>query len=58
MRKELRPGYVQILELPTGDGFKLRLSCGTGFGHWGMVVGPEDMEIPPTEIDEYDKMGE
>ncbi|KPK74525.1 MAG: hypothetical protein AMJ79_13855 [Phycisphaerae bacterium SM23_30] len=56
--KKLKPRYVDTLKLEEKEGFKVRLTWGGGFGHWGMVVGPEDMEIPPTEISAYDKSGE
>jgi len=49
---ELDPVHVATYDLENNKGFKVRLTWGGGFGHWGIEVGPEDMAIPETEIQE------
>lgn len=32
---------------------RVRLAWGSGFGHWGIVIGMDDMEIPPSDFSRY-----
>ncbi len=43
----LNPGYVDVGKTEDGQP-KIRLTWGGGFGHWGIEIGPEDMEVPQT----------
>jgi len=43
----LDPHYVEFMKMETG-GLKIRLTWGGAPGHWGVEIGPEDMEVPPT----------
>lgn len=46
------PGYV-ILDLDENHNPKVRLTWGGPFGHWGVEIGMEDMEIPPSDFRRY-----
>lgn len=47
--KILSPIYVDI-EAENMDSKIVRITWGGGFGHWGLVVGPEDMETPESDL--------
>ena len=44
----LRPRYSKLTRDDKGRPM-IRLTWGGGFGHWGLVVGDKDMEIPETQ---------
>ncbi len=46
--RNLSPGYVHF-----DDEGNVRISWGSGFGHWGLCVGPEAMQTPETDAREY-----
>ena len=50
----LSPNHFQIIYYAELDLYFVRLTWGSGFGHWGLIVGQEDMEIP---LEEYDSDG-
>ena len=47
--KVLKPRYVN-LDMDKNGNPKVRLTWGGGFGHWGVEIGMEDMEIPPSDF--------
>ena len=47
--KVLKPRYVN-LDMDKNGNPKVRLAWGGGFGHWGVEIGMEDMEIPPSDF--------
>jgi len=50
------PHYVEFMK--TGSGrLKIRLTWGGALGHWGVEIGPEDMDIPPTAPTRKVKVG-
>ncbi len=50
--KVLKPRYVN-LDMDKNGNPKVRLTWGGGFGHWGIEIGMEDMEIPPSDFSDY-----
>jgi len=52
--KVLRPERIDPLTDENGQR-KIRLSWGAGpiMGHWGVVIGMENMEIPPSDFSMY-----
>lgn len=50
--KTLSPNYV-ILDLDGNRNPKMSLTWGGPFGHWGVVIGMEDMEIPTSDLNRY-----
>ncbi len=55
--KALEPGYVQVLPDESGRPM-MRMSWGGPFGHWGLVVGDEAMETPPSDFSRYGEVRE
>jgi len=47
--KVLKPRYVN-LDMDKNGNPKVRLTWGGGFGHWGIEIGMEDMEVPPSDF--------
>jgi len=52
--KNLYPNDLQIIYYEELDLYFVKLYWGSGFGHWGLIVGQEDMELP---LEEYDSDG-
>jgi len=50
--RELNPKYVFFSTDENGNP-KVRLTWGSGFGHWGVEIGMEDMKIPPSDFSQY-----
>ena len=50
--KVFNPHYVN-LDLDDNRKPKMSLTWGGPFGHWGVVIGMEDMEIPPSDLKRY-----
>ncbi len=50
--KALNPKYAVFCTGENGNP-KVRLTWGSGFGHWGVEIGMEDMEIPPSDLSQY-----
>lgn len=51
--KALKPGVV-LLSADDNGNAKARLMWGSGFmGHWGVEIGTEDMQIPPSDFSEF-----
>jgi hypothetical protein len=51
--KELKPGRV-FLSVDENDNAKVRLGWGSGMlGHWGVEIGAENMEIPPSDFSDF-----
>lgn len=50
--KGLLPMHVGVSAYDN-DGNMVRLTWGGGFGHWGLVVGPEIMETPKSDVSQY-----
>ena len=50
--KVFNPSYA-ILSLDENGNPKMSLTWGGPFGHWGVVIGMEDMEIPPSDLRRY-----
>jgi hypothetical protein len=50
--KVFNPGYA-ILDLDKNGNPKMSLTWGGPFGHWGVVIGMEDMEIPASDLSRY-----
>lgn len=50
--KVLNPSYVN-LDLDENSNPKVRLTWGGPPGHWGVEIGMEDMEIPPSDFSRY-----
>lgn len=50
--KVLKPRYVNF-DLDENGNPKVRLTWGGGFGHWGVEIGMEDMEIPPSDFSQF-----
>jgi len=50
--KVLNPKYVFFSTDENGNP-KVRLAWGSGFGHWGVEIGMEDMEIPSSDFSDY-----
>jgi len=50
--KVFNPSYA-ILGLDENGNPKMSLTWGGPFGHWGVVIGMEDMEIPPSDLSRY-----
>lgn len=46
------PHYV-YLDLDENRNPKVSLTWGGPFAHWGVVIGMEDMEIPPSDLSRY-----
>jgi len=46
------PGYVN-LDLDENGHPKIRLTWGAALGHWGVEIGMEDMEIPPSDFSRH-----
>ena len=49
--RSLRPRSVWLFQDGYG-GFAVRLRWGGGFFHWGLTVGGESIETPPSDYDE------
>jgi len=50
--KIFNPGYVE-LDLDKNSNPKVRLTWGGPPGHWGVEIGMEDMEIPPSDFSQF-----
>lgn len=50
--KVFNPHYVK-LDLDENRNPKVSLTWGGPFAHWGVVIGMEDMEIPPSDLSRY-----
>ena len=50
--KVFNPRYVN-LDLDENANPKVRLEWGSALGHWGVEIGMEDMEIPPSDFSRY-----
>ena len=50
--KVLNPSYVN-LDIDKNGNPKVRLTWGGGFGHWGVEIGMEDMEIPQSDFSQF-----
>ena len=50
--KVLNPNYVN-LDIDENGNPKVRLTWGGGFGHWGVEIGMEDMEIPISDFSQF-----
>ena len=51
--KVFKPRFVQF-PVDDNDNLKVRLCWGTGMTRsWGVEIGPEDMEIPPSDLSRY-----
>jgi len=50
--KIFHPHHVN-LDLDENGNPKIRLTWGSGFGHWGFEIGMEDMEIPPSDFSQF-----
>ncbi|HCO93971.1 MAG TPA: hypothetical protein DIU00_08480 [Phycisphaerales bacterium] len=50
--KVFNPNYVKLVLDENGNP-KVSLTWGGPFGHWGVVIGMEDMEIPPSDLSRY-----
>ena len=51
--KALKPGIVSLLADENGNP-KFRLRWGSGaMGHWGVVIGMEDMTTPSSDFSHY-----
>jgi hypothetical protein len=50
--KVFSPNYV-IINLDKNGNPKVSLTWGGPFAHWGVVIGMEDMEIPPSDLSRY-----
>lgn len=50
------PHYVQFNKTEAGR-LKIRLTWGGALGHWGVEIGPQDMEIPPSQERQREKVG-
>jgi len=50
--KVLKPRYVN-LDLDENGNPKVRLTWGGGFGHWGVEIGMEDVETPPSDFSQF-----
>ena len=59
LNQEQQPACIRNLEpshakLTVYDSYKtVRLVWGGGFGYWGLVVGPETMETPESDLGDY-----
>lgn len=52
--KAFNPHYVK-LDLDENGNPKVRLTWGGAFAHWGVEIGTEDMEVPPSD---FSRLGE
>ena len=50
--KIFHPHHVNLDPDENGNP-KIRLTWGSGFGHWGFEIGMEDMEIPPSDFSQF-----
>ncbi|MHC4438640.1 MAG: hypothetical protein ACYS3S_14855 [Planctomycetota bacterium] len=50
--KVFNPNYVN-LNLDENGNPKMSMTWGGVFAHWGVVIGMEDMEIPPSDLNRY-----
>ena len=49
--KELSPNDIQVFY--DNNNRQIQLTWGGGFGHWGLIVGPENMEIPESDFEPH-----
>lgn len=50
--KVFHPNYVK-LDLDENGNPKIRLTWGAALGHWGVEIGVEGMEIPPSDFSQW-----
>jgi hypothetical protein len=50
--KVFNPHYIELSMDENGNP-RIRLTWGGPFGHWGIEIGMEDMEIPPSDLSQY-----
>ena len=49
--KDLSPVWIKFDNI--NDEYQICLRWGGGFSQWGIVIGSEDMEIPPSNFEEH-----
>jgi hypothetical protein len=50
--KQLSPQYT-FIEMPEDSETKVRIVWGGAFGHWGLMIGPSTMQVPPSNFRKY-----
>ncbi len=52
--KALKPPWRVFLEPDKKGNPQIRIVWGGAIFHWGLTIGTEDMEIPPSQLDEFE----